>query len=229
MRMLILALFVSLGLPGGGEDILKKVEAVFSAVEDYTVTLDVTTDIERLKIPPMHLTMYYKQPDKVHFDTEGFALLPREGLALPFSRLSQRFLVDSVQKYTEGSIELERLVLRSRDERARLRKAVLYVHPQRWTPEKIIAQMPDGSTMTAAFQYERIAEHWMPVQLHVEFVAARRDTVAPSTPAGESPFGEPPASRTRFTPPRAGSITVHYSEYRINTGLSDDIFTNKKK
>jgi hypothetical protein len=229
MRLSLLTLFLSLLLPLGGEEFLKKVEAVFSSVEDYTVTLDIVTDIERLKIPPMHITMYYKRPDKVHFDAEGFAILPREGLALPFSKLSQRFIVDSVQRAVEGTQELERLVLRSRDERARLRSAVLYVDPGRWTPEKIIAQMPDGSTMTAAFQFQEIDKHWMPMQLQVQFAAARRDSVSPLSPAGQTPFGEPPSGGMRFTPPRAGSITVHYSEYHINTGLSDDIFASPKK
>lgn len=229
MIAVILAVLMSLPGAGGGEDILKKVEAVFASVEDYTVTLDVVTDIERLKIPPMHLTMYYKRPDKVHFDSEGFVLLPREGLALPFSKLSQRFEVDSVGKATVDGTELQRLVLRSRDERARLRKAILLVNPQRWTPEKIIAQMPDGSTMTAAFRFEKVEGHWMPQQLNVQFAAAVRDSSAPLAAPGESPFGEPPAARTRVTPPRAGSISVQYSGYRINTGLSDEIFTTPRK
>ncbi|MEK9138626.1 MAG: hypothetical protein AAB393_16000, partial [Bacteroidota bacterium] len=64
-----------------GEEILKKVDVSFSGVQDYSVVLDITADMERMTIPPMQVHMYYKQPDKFHFESENFAILPREGLA----------------------------------------------------------------------------------------------------------------------------------------------------
>jgi hypothetical protein len=218
------------GGTGEGEKILARVESQVSRVKDYTVIIDVVADVERLKIPPMHVTMYYKQPDKVHFDSEGFVLLPREGMALPFSKLSQRFVVDSVGTIMKDSLKMHRLVLRAKEERVRTRKLILIVHPRRWTPEQAMAPFPDGSAMSVRFEYAQVSDVWMPSRLTVAFTAAPRDTTAASPPApvSTSPFGE--ASPTgRFVPPRAGSVTVTYSAYKINTGLSDDIFTKEKK
>jgi outer membrane lipoprotein-sorting protein len=213
-----------------GEKILKQVEAQFAQVKDYVVTVDAVVDVERLKIPPMHLTMYYKYPDKVHFDSEGFVLLPREGMALPFSKLSQRYSVDSVGTQRIDSVMLYRLVLRSKEERNRTRKLVLLVHPRRWTPEHAVAPFQDGSSMTARFEYAAVNSIWMPSRLEVNFQAAPRDTTASPAPAPAptSPFGE--ATPTgRFVPPRSGRVTVSYSNYKLNTGLSDEIFTKKEK
>jgi outer membrane lipoprotein-sorting protein len=215
--------------PEEGEKILNRVEAQFEKIRDYTVTVDVVADVERLKIPPMHLTMYYKQPDKVHFDSEGIVLLPREGMALPFSKLSRRFAVDSVGTERTDSVVFYRLVLRARDERVRTRKLILVVDPRRWTPQCATAPFQDGSSMTARFEYSQIGEIWMPSRLAVTFKAAPRDTVAAApAPAATSLFGEA-APAGRFVPPRAGSIIVTYSEYKINTGLSDDIFVPERK
>jgi hypothetical protein len=215
---------------GEGEKILKRVEEQFARVNDYVVTVDAVVDVERLKIPPMHLTMYYKQPDKVHFDSEGFVLLPREGMALPFSKLSQRFSVDSVGTLRMDSVVFHRLVLRSKNERARMRNLVLLIHPRRWTPEHAMAPFPDGSSMSARFEYAKVDDIWMPSRLLVNFKAALRDSTAPPSPApvATSPFGEA-APTGRFIPPRTGNITVSYSAYKMNTGLSDEIFTKERK
>ena len=82
--LIVSALIILGGRPAdpSGEQILKNVESARAAVKDYTVMLDIVADVERLKVPPMKAKMYFKYPDKVHFDSKGFALLPREGLAL---------------------------------------------------------------------------------------------------------------------------------------------------
>ena len=46
-----------------GEDILKKMEANSAGIQDYTVLLDVAVDLERLKVPSMRVTMYFKKPE----------------------------------------------------------------------------------------------------------------------------------------------------------------------
>ncbi len=74
-----------------GEEILKKVESQVAGVQDYTVSLGVTVDLERLNVPPMHVTMYYKKPDKVRFASDGFALLPKEGIGIGAGGLVSKY------------------------------------------------------------------------------------------------------------------------------------------
>ena len=64
-----------------GEEILRKAEQNFHDVKDYTVTLDIVADIERIKVPPMHATMYFKQPEKVTLIRRGLFFCRAKGWA----------------------------------------------------------------------------------------------------------------------------------------------------
>src|SRR5436309_2851302 len=158
MAVLILPLYASSGSStsqSDGERILKNVEDALRDVMDYTVDLDVTADVERLNVPPMHVRMYYKRPDRFHFESEGFALLPKEGLAFSVSRTLARFSIDEVEEEPSGQGKQFRLLLRPKDDRAKSTKLRLYIDSAQWRPRKIVSSLFDGRTMTATFQYEK--------------------------------------------------------------------------
>ena len=206
--------------PSGGE-ILKKVDANLSGVQDYTVNLDVTADIERMNVPPMHVKMYFKKPDKFHFDSKGFALLPREGLAFSPQKTLSRYSVEEVNEDTLMQASQFRLLLKPKDDRVRVTKIVLYVDQHEWTPTRIVSSLFGGQTVTATFEYEKQGAFWMPSMLRVEF-----STSAPPDTSDQSQ--EPdvtPMQRPRM--PRKGTVTIRYSHYEINTDLGDEIFDKK--
>lgn len=201
-----------------GEEILKKVEASLTAVRDYSADLDVIADVERMNVPPMHVRMYFKQPDKFHFESEGFAMLPREGLAFNISRILSRFSIDEVEEDTSGQEKMFRLLLRPRDERAKSTKLLVYIDAVHWKPVRIISSLFDGRTMTASFQHEQQDGHLMPSLLTVQFTGSEAEA------AEQDSVAEDISRLARPRMPRKGTITVRYSNYEINAGLSDDIF-----
>jgi outer membrane lipoprotein-sorting protein len=71
--------------------ILHNVKSQFDLVEDYTATLKVTVDMERMQIPEMFATIYFKQPDKFHIEAKNFAMVPREIVALNPAQLADKF------------------------------------------------------------------------------------------------------------------------------------------
>jgi outer membrane lipoprotein-sorting protein len=206
-----------------GEEILRKVEGQVERVKDYTVTLDVVADVERMKVPPMHATMYYKYPDKVHFDAKGFAMLPRESMGLQFGHLSQQYAVDSVQHEGKGTPVLYRLVMHPRDERSNVRRILLWVDGDRWTPDRLEIPNADGRIMQAAFTYGSFGGCWLPTELTVRFSMASHDSTA-VTPANPFTQPNPPARSGQRGNQRQGTVTVRYSDYRVNTGLADELF-----
>ena len=204
-----------------GETILRNVERTFGSVEDYTVTLDIVTNIERTKIPPMKVTMYFKQPERVHFVSTGFALLPREGMGTQFGRLTKRYTVDSVSREMREGMPVYRLLLLPRDVRTMGYRARMWVDGVRWTPERVEIPQPDGRAMTALFTYVEIDGHWLPANLQVSFTAGMQD----STAGAQSGPMERPGAGAQRSGGRTGSVTIRYSDYRINTGLPDSLFT----
>lgn len=215
-----------LGLrPGGltGEEVLRKVEQQVERVKDYVVTLDVVVDIERVKVPPMHATMYFKQPDKVHFDAQGFTMLPRESMGLQFARLTKQYAVDSVRQLGKGAQASYRLVMHPRDERSAVRRLLLWVNGRRWTPDSVAIPQPDGRLMNATFAYGNFQEFWLPTELVVRFAVPAHDSTA-SAPANPFAPSEQASRPARQGGQRTGTVTVRYSGYRVNVGLGDEVF-----
>jgi outer membrane lipoprotein-sorting protein len=210
-----------------GDDVLRKVEQNFREIKDYSVTLDIVADIERMKIPPMHATMFFKQPEKVHFDAKGFVFLPREGMGVQFGRLTQRYAVDSMAKENEGNSEKYRLVLHPREETAVIRRLFMWVDATRWMPDRVLIPQRDGRAMEAHFTYERQADRfWLPTQLEVSFQTSAKDTTTAAPPANPFERGMPTGSRSNA---RSGKVTVKYSDYRVNIGLPDSLFTEPEQ
>jgi hypothetical protein len=207
-----------LGKQERAEDIIARVEQRYAGIKDYTVDLDISVDIPGLTIPPVHAIMYFKQPDKVQFKSEGFAMLPRETAGLGIGRIrSSNMVEDSVaREMTDGGIKL-RISMIPKADKTRLRRILLYVDPNRWTADRAVTNLPDGRTGTAVFQYQQLDEFWLPSSLTLSFTSAGTDSADVSTPRRPGSSWTPEA-------PREGTVLVQYSHYRINTGLSDDVF-----
>jgi len=219
-RALALAAAAAFALARGsdreGEAMLRSVDARLASVHDYTVTLDVVADVERLNVPPMHATMYFKQPDKVHLDAQGFALLPREGLQPNFSKLLTRFTVASVGKDTLEGMPVKKVVLQPKSERTFPRSLTIDVNTDRWTPERIVTTGSGDRVATITFSYVQVGGVWLASEMKAAFALAAPDSGEPDMPSAPM---RPPQT------PRRGSVTVTFTDYRINTGLSDDIFS----
>lgn len=54
----------------------------FNRIEDYTAQVKISVAMPRLRIPAKRVKLYYKRPDRVKVESEGFAVVPRTGLAL---------------------------------------------------------------------------------------------------------------------------------------------------
>jgi outer membrane lipoprotein-sorting protein len=212
------AVAVARGGDPAGETILHNVEARLAAVHDYTVTLDVVADIERLNVPPMHATMYFKQPDKVHINAEGFAMLPREGLQPNVAKLLAKYAVAGVGKDTLDGVPVRKVMLQAKSDRSFPRSLAVYVNTQRWTTERIVTSGGADRLVTISFSYVQVQGIWLPDGMRAAFALAPADPTETDSPAGPL---RPPQK------PRNGTVTVRYSNYRLNTGLSDDIFTKE--
>lgn len=209
------AVTVARGGDPSGETILRNVEARLATVHDYTVTLDVVADIERLNVPPMHATMYFKQPDRVHLDAEGFALLPREGLQPNLGKLLARYAVAGAGKDTLDGIPVRKVTLEAKSDRVFPRTLTVYVNPQRWTTERIVTSGAADRLATISFRYVQVEGVWLPGGMTAAFAPGPPDSTGIDLPAG-------PLRGERK--PRNGTVTVSYSNYRLNTGLGDEIF-----
>jgi hypothetical protein len=201
-----------------GERILKNIEAGRAGVKDYTVMLDIVANVEKMKVPPMKAKMFFKQPDKVHFDSKSFALLPREGLVLNPATLMKQYSILRVYRDTLGGVPVFTLELRALSENSRVQRLDLTANPAHWTIDRVQMPRRGDRTLSMEFRYGEFGGFWLPVEVVASFRAAAADTADSGSLDSPVPVRPPQV-------PHTGTITVRYSDYHINAGLSDSIFT----
>lgn len=205
--------------------IMQNVEKGFEAVQDFTVTLHAEVDMERVRVPKMTATLYYKKPDKVHVASPNFAMLPREGIVLNPAVLGQRYQATLTGKETVEGKQLYRIDLSAREARIRPAKLMIWVDPISWTIARMESAPYQGRALHLVMTYTvQQGTMWLPQTLTASFEAIARDT---TTRLDLNLQPAPDLDEPRRAP-RSGKIIVQYLDYRINTGLSDEIFEKKE-
>lgn len=204
---------------------MQNVEKGFAAVQDFTVRLSADVDMERVRVPKMTATLYFKKPDKIHLVSPNFAMVPREGIVLNPSVLIERYQSAVKGKEDVEGRELYKIALTAREARIRPAQLTIWIDPVSWTIARMESAPYQGRSVKLLLTHERYeANIWLPQLLVASFESAVRDTT-PQFDMNMQPVPDPDQPRR---PPRSGKITIRYSDYKINTGLSDELFERKE-
>ena len=204
-----------------GEEVLQRCEKGLSEVDDYTVDLEVTVKMERLRVPDMKATMLFKKPDKIRFKSDGFMMLPREGFGVPVETLREHYDAAVMGVEDAGGRSCFRLHLNARNPAREIQSITVWVDRERFVIVKTSTLPSRGRSVTIQFEHGlQEDEYWLPVRLIAEFASTQSET-ADST---ESPIPVKPQLQELRRAPRNGRIEIRFSNYSVNTGLSDEDF-----
>jgi outer membrane lipoprotein-sorting protein len=200
------------------QKIMQNLKEHFDAVKDYTVTLDIKPNIERFNTKEMHLRLYYKQPDKVHIESKGFVMIPRQLFETNPAQLLSKFdpiLIET--KKEEGKIiYVLRLVSKPEKNHPALENYIT-VDGERWIILKLRSIPAEGRTIDITFEYTTVDNTY----------------ILPSLMNASFNFGNDEDSIAKMKGfkgmPTKGTIEIRYSDYVVNSGLSDEIFEKKEK
>lgn len=227
--ILVLILFPDLVYPYqisnmSPEEILSHLQSTFNEIKDYTVQLHAEIDMENINVPPMDVTVYFKQPDKIHLQSEGFAILPREGMFVNPGRFTkENFYISLLGTDTVKSVETYKLELVPRSDEIMVRKFILWIAPVKWVILKMNTISWQGQSAQISFEYTKIKnKYWMP-----------KSTVADINLAGFKGFSNMmkmpgrEEKKDEDASTKKGKINIRFFNYKINTGLSDSLFENE--
>ncbi len=202
---------------------LDLIEQKYSGLKDYVVDVNVHFDIEALKAPDLQARLSYKAPDKMKVESKRIFFFPQEGGYFnPSLFKKENFDVRLLEHLTYDGRKAVRLKLTPKDTDTYGRGFVLTID----TDHNLIRDMKiypsEGREVKAIMSYERFGNFDLPVRVDLEL----------DIPSGEptgmrefTQFGQKPKKIT-------GKVEITYSNYRINAGLSDEIFKergNKKQ
>ncbi|MCB2205631.1 outer membrane lipoprotein-sorting protein [bacterium] len=193
--------------------LLERVQTIFSRVNDYQVDIRATVNMKRLNVPDMEATLYYKKPNNVHIESDGFAMLPRDAVGFDPLRF-EKDMYDAVIQGTEkiGGVTCTKLKLLARSDTIRLQRITLYVDTKRDIVLRLDADPDGGAAAQASFTYTHVdGKYWMPERIDISMPSPMN-------------FRRPGAKKKKDDGDSKATVTVRYSNYVINKGIPDSRF-----
>jgi hypothetical protein len=227
--ILILIAFV-FNSPGFSKDpdlILKNVQKKFNEVKDYEVDVHVKVDVDLLKVPESNAKFFFKHPDKVKIKSENFAMLPKEGMNfLPQLFTKKDYTSIFVKEDMLEGIKVSIIKLIPLNESSDILLSTLWIDETRNIIRKAEVSTKLNGVFNIELTYDNSVKGFdLPESMKFTFNLSNIDI--PKISGNEMGGNEPPKRKTKK--PTKGMVMISYSNYKVNKGIPDSFFTEKKK
>ena len=233
MKILILVLLFILQ-PGeifpqskNPDEIIERVKKKFEKIKDYEVDVHLKIDVKFIKMPETDAKLYFKQPDKIHVESDKFALLPREGLNFsPLGILSGEYTALYEREDTLQNVKVSVIKMIPIGNDNDIILATFWIDQKRSLIIKVESSRRPTGTFSLEFKYGIFDEHYvLPSSMVFTFIVEKmrfrrgmEDNIESDDDANKKDSG-----------PVTGKVYLSYSNYKVNRGLPDELFESDKK
>ena len=200
---------------------LNKVVTKLNTVKDYTVDVDVKADIPMIKILPSKAKVYFKQKDKFKVVSKGIVILPKQGFTEINSFLTNKDKYMAIEgdtsKIAGVKVHLITVIPKSEDNEIILAK--IWIDDARSLIMKTQVTTKTNGTVTTTYSYGDMAKYALPNKMVFEI-----DVKKFKLPKSMAADINQRSSEKKEDNRKKGTITVNLSNYKVNTGLSDEVF-----
>ncbi|MGE5351074.1 MAG: LolA family protein [Acidobacteriota bacterium] len=222
-KIILLLIIFSAALYAQKQDpnkLLEKVKQKFSSVNDYEVKAHIKVDVSFLKVPEMDAKIYFKKPDKMKMDTEGFAMLPKQAFNFsPDNMLKGDYSAIYVKQDNLSGTPVDIIKVIPNDPNSDIVLSTLWIDPVKDVIRKLESTPRRGGSFEISFNYGNM-NYPLPSSIQFSFDI-------PNPPRGTNGPGGQQKAKTNG--PARGNVSVTYSDYKVNKGIPDAIFSEKKK
>jgi outer membrane lipoprotein-sorting protein len=198
---------------------LDSIEKKYSELRDYTADVKVHFNIETFKAPDMQARLFYKAPDKMKVESKKVFFFPREGGYFnPFLFKKEDFEIKLLERSPEDGKKAAKLRLTPKKVKRSIQHFVLKIDTERNLIREIEVTQFDGREVKAAIEYGRFDGFELPAHIRLKLDIPSFETEGPKE------FDQLVQKQKRVT----GTIDISYSNYRVNSGLSDQIFKDSE-
>ncbi len=221
MKYIIVLFFIYLNVSGVDDEagkILNRVEEKLAGINDYQADLEINIDVDFLEVPPAKGTLFFKKPDKMHFKSEKFALIPKEVFRFTPGKLFDGNF-DSILAGTDtlDNRETWRIRIIPRDDSEGFFVADLWIDKEKDILLKVESKSQGRGNIDITFVYEEE----FPLPTKMEFVFNISGAALPRAITKKfSEGGERNA-------PLPGKVSLLFRNYKVNEGIDDKIFTEE--
>ncbi len=227
-RWIITILLLCISLAGNivaqGSDpdsLIDSVKERFDSIDDYQVDAKITVDVNFLQVPETQAHIIFKQPNKIKLDSDGFALLPRQGMSFIPTKL---FNMDYTSIYMRSeSIDgnpVGVIKVIPNNDTSEVILSTLWIDPAHQIVRKIESTTKKMGTVTIELQYDQPDDIPLPHKAIFTFDVKgfKMPMRMPSDP--DTPNDVNRSSSKSIS----GTVTIRYSNYLLNQGIPDEFF-----
>jgi len=210
------------------DEILDNIIKAFEEIKDYIVDVNIKVDVAFLKVPEANARIYFKQPDKVHMESEGFALLPKQGMnfsPLGFLKTDYTALYDKEVELNGTNVSVLKVI--PLDERSDVILSTFWIDQLNNRIIKVESSRRPGGTFSIDLTYPRDKPDFL-LPATMVFTFAIEDIRFPTGITDDS-NSESNSEIEKEDKDKSGKVYINYSNYKINQGLSDDLFKDEKE
>lgn len=210
------------------DEIINKVVTNFNNVKDYQVEVNIKVDVEFLKVPETKAKIYFKQPDKVHLEAEGFAMLPKNGMEFsPSSLLKKEYTAIYEQDVDLNGIKTSVVKIIPIGDQGDVILSTLWVDQKKQVINKVESTTKTNGTFVIDFSYDDKIGYPLPAKIVFSFNLDKMNI--PSTITGETNNEKSDKKHKGSDSRTKGRVIVNYSNYQVNKGIPDSVFEEKNK
>lgn len=200
---------------------LNAVVVKLNSVKDYTVNARVVAAVPMIKIKEVNAVLYFKQKDKFKIDAKGIAVLPKQGfieLNKFLTNTSKYMAIESTGKVIGGVSTLMVTVIPT-DESTDIILAKLWIDSKKSLILASQLTTKSSGVMTTNYTYTDQAQFGLPSTMIFE-IDVKRFKMPKSVAANIHQTDKRDDSKKD----KQGKITVYLTGYKVNKGISDNIF-----
>lgn len=221
----VMIMFISIKAQSNDpNEIVQSVISKFNQVRDYEADIEIKVDVEFLKVPDAKAKLYFKQPDKVKLKSEGFALLPKDGIDFsPSSIIKGNYTAIFERIENLNGVETSVIKIVPINESTNIILSTVWIDNKNKIIRKVESTTKTQGTYTIELFYDDNFRYPLPKQMIFSFNVDKMNL--PQTFTNTTPK----SSKKRFKDgPVIGKVFVNYKNYQVNKNLSDKIFEEEK-
>jgi hypothetical protein len=186
------------------------------------------------------LKLYFKQPDRIKLETRGFAVVPRNGIMgnptdifdnlINLEIKGQGLENDVLHWVLEGDLYPDSVHFKpweNSDGQALSMNMEIWVDPDKWVIGQSKTYLDGELVLLVRSDYLEAAQNlFLPEETLIRFEFDENIQEKINIPEGMNRRGFPQdlPEGERNISPTYGVITLKFSDYRLNTGLTDEFF-----
>lgn len=224
MKLLFLPIFIAFSFAvhaQSAEELLKGVIDKMDLVEDYKGDVQIKASIPFIKVSIAKATLYFKKKDKFKVESQGIAILPKQGMSDLTSFLSNKKKYTTVlgDSKTINEHKTQLISILPTEEDSEFILAKVYISPSESLIYRTVLTTKSSGTVSIDYEYNLNKKYGLPSKM--TFTFDLKKFKLPKSVASDIRNND---KKKKYKENEKGKIILTFTNYDVNKGISDDFF-----